>query len=237
MYTPQIAKRFYKEVAVSDAEAERFRILLDGRAMRTPAKAVLAVPSRPLAEALKEEWSAQEEEIDPSSMPMTALTCTGLDLVVPRRAEVVEELAGYAKADALCYQVDQPAVLVERQQALWQPLLDWAEREHGAALAVTTGLLAIEQPEAALAALRKAVAAHDDLSLGALANAIKAAGSLVVGLALSHGRLDAAGAFEAGELHETYQLELWGEDPEAIRRRNSVRADLEAAERFIGLLR
>lgn len=236
MYIPQIGKRIYQDVAVR-REDEGFGVTLDGRVLRTPGKAVLAVPAAPLAEAVAAEWSAQEAQIDPKTMPLTALTCTALDLVVPRRAEVVEELAGYGASDALCYQADQPRVLVERQAALWQPLLDWAEAELEAALQTTTGMVATDQSEPALAALRRAVEAHDDLALTALTTAVKAAGSLVVGLALSRGELDAGGAFEAGELHETYQIEKWGEDAEATRRRDAVRADLAAAERFLALLR
>ena len=235
MYTPQIGQRIYQEVAVAEREGG-FGVTLDGRPLRTPGKAVLAVPVGALAEAVAAEWSAQEAQIDPKTMPLTALTCTALDLVVPRRAEVVGELAGYGASDALCYQVDRPDVLVARQEAVWRPLLDWATEELDAKLHVTTGMLAVAQPEVALEALYKAVEAHDDLALCALANAIKASGSLVVGLALSRGRLDAEGAFQAGELHESYQIELWGEDADSTRRRDSVRADLAAAERFLALI-
>ena len=48
-------KRFYKETAV-DAGDGGFRVLLDGKPMRTPAKAVLVVPTQALAEAIAAEW-------------------------------------------------------------------------------------------------------------------------------------------------------------------------------------
>ena len=128
-------------------------------------------------------------------------------------------------------------MLVERQNALWQPLLDWAARELDAPLDTTTGTLAVAQPEDSLTALRRAVEAHDDMPLAALAAAVKSAGSLVIGLALSHGRLDPEAAFEAAELDASTQIEIWGEDPEATRRRAAVRGELDTAARFLALLR
>ncbi|MDJ0610246.1 MAG: ATP12 family protein [Kiloniellales bacterium] len=236
MYTPPLTKRVYEAVTVTAADTGH-GVALDGRVLRTPARSEFRVPTEALASAVAAEWSAQQERIEPKSMPMTALACTALDLIVPRRSEVVAELAGYGGSDALCYQVERPDALVERQEAVWRPLLDWAAAELGAPLRITTGMMAADQPDEALAALRRSVEDHDDFALCALSTAVKAAGSLVVGLALSRGRLDAEGAFGAGELHETYQIEQWGEDPEATRRRDSVRADLAAAERFLAILR
>ena len=236
MYTPPMNKRVYEAVKVTVAD-KGHGVALDGRPLKTPARSKFRVPTEALASAVAAEWSAQEERIDPRSMPMTALACTALDLIVPRRGEVVAELAGYGASDALCYQVDRPDALVERQEAVWRPLLDWAAAELGAPLRVTTSMMAADQPGEALAALRRSVEDHDDFTLCALSTAVKASGSLVVGLALSRGRLDAEGAFGAGELHETYQIELWGEDPEATRRRDFLRADLAAAERFLAILR
>ena len=51
----QDIKRFYK-AATAGPVAEGFAILLDGRAVRTPAKAPLVVPSQALAEAIAAEW-------------------------------------------------------------------------------------------------------------------------------------------------------------------------------------
>ncbi len=150
---------------------------------------------------------------------------------------MVEELAGYGAHDLVCYHAETSADLAARQQACWQPLLDWAARALDAPLAVTTGVVSIEQPPEALAALREAVAARDAFELTALSAAATAAGSLVIALALAEGRIDAAAAFDAAQLDESYQIERWGEDPEAARRRAAIKADLAAAARFLALLR
>ncbi|MEX0760236.1 MAG: ATP12 family protein, partial [Tistlia sp.] len=231
----QARKRFYQTVTVA-REAAGHLVQLDGRPVRTPLRAPLLLPHPTLAEAVAEEWRRQGESIDPNGMPLTALACSALDLIPAQRPAVVEELAGFAEHELLCYRADHPAALVERQKATWQPLLDWAALAQDAPLVVTAGLASVPQPPDSLAALRRALERRDDWRLAGLALAVRVAGSLVVGLALAEGRLDAAGAFEAAELDESFGLERWGADEEAARRRAGLRAELEAAEGFLRLL-
>jgi len=230
-------KRFYKETAV-DAGDGGFRVLLDGRPMRTPAKAVLVVPTEPLAGAIADEWRAVPEkaEINVSHLGFTRLAATGLDRVADQRQRVIDDTAKYAASDLVCYRATDPPSLVQRQHELWQPLLDWLDEHYGARLVVTTGLTFVSQPADARATLRQAVAAHGDLALSALYNLTHIAGSLAIALALSEGRLSATDAFAAAQLDELYQIERWGEDPIATQRHQNIRRDLEAGTRFLALL-
>ncbi len=229
------AKRFYKEVSVAAVDGG-YAVRLDGREVRTPAKATLVLPCAGLAEAVAAEWAAQGARIAPASMPLMSLACTAIDRVAPNRAAVIGDLVGYAESDLLCYRAEHPEALVARQAELWQPLLDWAARDLDAPLRVTCGIRHEPQPEAAVTALRRAVEALDDLSLAALDCATRVSGSLVIALALHRGRLRPDDAFAAAELDASFQIELWGEDPEATRRRAAVLADLAAAGRLFALL-
>ena len=230
-------KRFYKETAVDQGDGGH-RILLDGRPMRTPAKAVLVVPTRPLAEAIAAEWGAvpDKADINVSHLPLTRLAATGLDRVTTQRARVIEDTAKYAGSDMLCYRASEPETLVKRQQAIWQPLLDWADERYGARLVIVEGLAFVEQPADAVARLREAVAMHSDLGLSALYNLTHISGSLIVALAVAEGHLAAADAFAAAQLDELYQIERWGEDPIATKRHEGIRHDIEAGARFLALL-
>ena len=194
-------KRFYKDTAV-DAVDGGFRVLLDGKPMRTPAKAVLVVPTEARAEAIAAEWDGVPEktEINAALLPLTRLAATGLDRVPGQRAHVVDDTAKYAASDMLCYRATTPASLVQQQTETWQPLLDWAAERYGARLAVATGTTFVTQPHSALAALRTAVAAHGDLGLSALYNLTHIAGSVVIGLAISERHLPPDKAFLAAEL-------------------------------------
>jgi chaperone required for assembly of F1-ATPase len=230
-------KRFYNETAVDLGDGGH-RILLDGKPMRTPAKAVLVVPTRLLAEAIAAEWGAvpDKADINVSHLPLTRLAATGLDRVTTQRARVIEDTAKYAGSDMLCYRAREPETLVKRQQEIWQPLLDWADERYGARLVIVEGLAFVEQPADAVARLGEAVATHSDLGLSALYNLTHISGSLIVALAVAEGHLAAADAFAAAQLDELYQVERWGEDPIATKRHEGIRHDIEAGARFLALL-
>lgn len=231
-------KRFYKEAAAGEAAAGagRYAILLDGRPVKTPAQKPLEVESRALAEAIAAEWQAQGEKVEPQTMPLMALTCSALDLIPQRRDVEIGELAAYGETELLCYRSASPRELAERQALTWQPLLDWAERHLDAPLRSIETITHQPQDANSLAALRRAIEAHGDLQLASLSLAVRSSGSLVIGLALSHGAVTPTEAFEAAELDASYQIELWGEDAEAAKRRAAVRQDLETADRLFRLL-
>lgn len=211
-------------------------VALDGKPVRTPARHELRLPNEALAGAIAAEWDAQQEEIRPATMPLLRLAATAIDRTSAQRDLVVAETAGYAGTDLVCYRAESPPALVARQNAVWQPLLDWAATRYDAALAVTAGIVPAPQSPVALRALAAAVAAQDDFRLTALHTLTAASGSLVIALALCEGRLDAEAAFAASQLDETFQTETWGEDPEAAARRHALAADIAAAARFIALL-
>ncbi|MGF1632034.1 MAG: ATP12 family chaperone protein [Kiloniellaceae bacterium] len=232
----QKIKRFYKTATAAPAAQGGFAVLLDGRPLRTPAKTPLVVPTEALAAAVAAEWQGQGEEVIPLAMPLNALACTAIDIVAPQRRRIVEDLLGFGGHDLLCYWTDETGELLRRQQACWQPLLDWAAAELGAPLQKACGITSRDQQAGSLAALERAVEAHDDLALTALAAAVKAASSLVLGLALARGRIDAAEAFTLSQLDELYQAERWGEDAEAAQRLAALRQELEGAARFFELV-
>jgi chaperone required for assembly of F1-ATPase len=230
-------KRFYKDTSVEAGDGG-WRVLLDGKPMRTPAKTVLMVPTQGLAEAIAAEWRAVPEnsEINTAHLPLTRLAATGLDRVAARHAEIVADTAKYAGSDLLCYRATAPDSLVKAQRETWQPLLDWAAERYGARLTVVEGISFVEQPEGAKGRLRDAVAAHADLALAALYNLTHTSGSLVIALAVSDGRLTAQEAVAAAQVDELYQVGRWGDDPLARKHREGVAKDIEAGARLLALL-
>ncbi len=237
-------KRIYRSVATA-AEAGGHAIRLDNRVARTPAGQGLVLPTAALAEAVAAEWQNQGETIQPETMPLTQLAATAIDrieaererLVEAERERLVEALVAYGTSDLLCYRSDHPADLAARQEAQWEPLLQWAETALGARLGVTRDVFPLPQPAAATEALRGAVAALGTFELAALSSIVQISASLVIGLALVKGRLDAEAAFSAAMLDEKYQAERWGEDAWASTRAAGLRAELLAAARFVALAR
>ena len=229
-------KRFYKKAEPVPA-AGGHGIALDGRLVKTSGKHDLIVPSLALAATMAAEWEAQQGEIRREAMPLTRLAGATIDRSAAQRDAVVRQVAHYAGTDLVCYRAAHPPALAARQQAIWQPLIDWAVDRYGAPLATTTGITPAPQPAASLAAFTGAVAEHDDFSLTALHAATAACSSLVIALALLEGRLDADQAFAASQLDESFQIEAWGEDAEQVERRAALAGEIAAAARFISLLR
>jgi chaperone required for assembly of F1-ATPase len=228
-------KRFYQAASVR-AEAGRYGVALDGKPMRSPAGKPFLLPTASLAEAIAAEWRAQGERVKPATMPLMQLAATAIDRVADEPGATVRTVAGFAATDLVCYRAESPRSLFERQEQLWQPLVDWARLHYDAPLIVVTGVMPRPQPQEALRALEAAVAALDPFRLTALASATGAAGSIVLGLALLEGRLSAAEVHDLSLLDEIYQIERWGVDEEAARRQADLKAEIEAAERFLALL-
>ncbi|MGH6651370.1 MAG: ATP12 family chaperone protein [Sphingopyxis sp.] len=228
-------KRFWKDTSVVEIDGG-WGIALDGRPVRTPQRAALAVKNPALAQAIAAEWQAQGEAIDPAAMPMTGLTNAAIDLATPDPAAFAEPVAAYAATDLLCYRDDRDPLLQAEQAAAWNPLLAWAETRFGIEFEITQGILPIDQPPATVAALRAAVLALDPWRMTALTPLVTIGGSLVAGLALIEGANDGGALWQAVSLDELYQERRWGADDLATAAREKKQADWDNAARFLSLI-
>jgi chaperone required for assembly of F1-ATPase len=228
-------KRFYKQ-ATAVPEAGGVAILLDGRPVRTPARAQLRVPTEELAEAIAAEWNAQGETGDPRSMPLTGLANAAIDRVAPDPAAFGRTLAEYGESDLLCYRAEGPRSLVERQSRVWDPLLGWARTRFGIEMETTAGVMHRPQPARTVEQLGRAVAARSAFQLAGLAPVVTIAGSLIIALALAEGAIGLETAWTAAMLDEAWQAEQWGADPLAAASLENRRRDFEGAYLFLTLL-
>ncbi len=233
-------KRFWDNAA-AEPVGDRWQVLLDGKPMRLPGGAPLLLGQPGLAEAIAAEWQAaggkKGGEMSFADTPLTRLAGTAQERVAPNAEAVALELAKYAESDLLCYRAEDPAALVARQAAEWQPWLDWAAERYGARLEVTAGVMHRAQPASAVAALAAAVAAQKVSALAALGIIVPSTGSLVLGLAVAEGVLDAAGATAASQLDELFQAEQWGVEWESQERRERVAGEIALATRYLLLSR
>lgn len=225
-------KRFWKDVAVEGGQ-----ILLDGRAVRTPARALLALPAAALAEAVAGEWRAVEEKIDPRLMPLTGFSNAAIDKIAPDPVAFAAGLATYGETDLLCYRAENPPELAVRQAEVWGPLLDWARARYDIAFAVTAGIIHCAQPSETLSRLSSAITARSPFELAALSPVVSIGGSLTVALMLAEDAITPDAAFDATHLDELWQAELWGEEWMAADARALRRADFINSGRMLALLR
>jgi chaperone required for assembly of F1-ATPase len=228
-------KRFWKAVAV-EPEGDGWAIELDGKAMKTPARAALVVPVERLAHAIAEEWREVGATVDPRAMPITGLANAAIDRVAPNPVRFAEGLGHYAEADLACYRVEGPSALVGRQEEQWDKLLAWARRRYDVDFVITSGLIHVDQPPATVERLSHAVAAVDPFRLAGLSPLVTIGGSLVAALAVLEKAITAEEAWDAVSVDERWQLEQWGSDEEAEAALENRRGDFMAAARFLDLL-
>ena len=230
------ARRFWT-AAEAVAVADGYGVRLDGRAVRTPAKAELVVPTAPLAREIAAEWDAQEGEIRPATMPMTRAANAAIDRVAHEHAAVAAMLAEYGGCDLLCYRAESPAELAARQALAWDQLLDWAESALSARLRTTCGVMHVAQDRAALDRLHAEVRLLDIWALTALHDLVSLSGSLVIGFAALREHAPAEALWRVSRIDESWQEEQWGSDEEASAIAARKESDFLNAKRFHDLSR
>lgn len=228
------AKRFWKQATI-ERDGDGWGVRLDGRVVKTPSKAPLIVPTEAMARAIAVEWDAQQGEIKPATMPVTRAANSALDKVTPQYDAVAEMIAAYGGTDLLSYRAEAPSELVARQAAHWDPLLEWSASALNAPLQVTSGVVPIAQDPDALANLLAEVRRFDTFRLTAVHDLVGISGSLILGLAVAHGRISVAEAWEASRIDETWQVEQWGPDEEAAEIEAAKRLGLQQAADFLAL--
>ena len=216
-------KRFYKDVTVEAADGG-FGVRLDGRAIRTVGGRPQVVPSRALAEAMAAEWERQGPEIDPALFLYRDMADYAIDVVAGDPASVIGEILPYAETDTLCYRAEPDEAFAARQRLMWEPLLATAEARIGATFVRVSGVI----PE---------LETLDAFALAALRNTASLAASLILGLAALEPQADLDALWDAANLEEDWQAELWGKDAEAMERRERRAGAFAAAARFAGLAR
>jgi chaperone required for assembly of F1-ATPase len=226
-----LPKRFYKSVAVTN----QLGIALDGRNVKTPLRAPLVLPTRPLAEAVAAEWDAQVDVINPHAMPLTKLANTAIDRATAEKSKIAAEILEFAGSDMVCYRAESPAGLVQRQITLWDPVIVWAKADLSVDFTTVNSITHKRQPPAALQALEAHIKLLDPFSFVAVHNLTTLTGSALLAAMVATGKIRPDAAWLAANLDEDWQIEIWGEDEEAMARRAGRFTEFSACVRFVNL--
>ncbi len=227
-------KRFWTEATVA-AAGSGWQVLLDGRAVKTQAGSAQVVPNPDLSAALADEWMAQGATVDPDTLPLRDLADLAIDVFASDRAGTIAALLRYAETDTLCYRAEPEEPLHTRQIELWEPLLVAAETRWDVHFERINGVIHRPQSADTLARFEHALAAHDHFTLAALTTLSALSASLTIALAALEPGADATVLWDAANLEEDWQAELWGTDAEAAERRARRLAAFRAAQRFAQL--
>jgi len=237
---PPLRCRFYKVVTIAAGEGGKgyqaeHAVCLDGKPIRTPGRRALMAPVPELARALADEWAAQGEYIEPAKMPLTRLANTIIDGVGAAQDQVAAEIRKYLTSDLVFYRAEGPAPLSARQAQHWDPVLSWARQALGADFKLAAGVVHVEQPAAGLDRAGAALPL-DPWRLGALHAATTLTGSALIALALMHGAVAPEAAWQAAHVDEDWNMEQWGRDEIALKRRGFRFAEFKAAAFVLRML-
>lgn len=230
----QVAPLPVYEVVAKDGLYELDR---NGRVLMTPAGKPYLLRSAVLAEAVCAEWRAQGEKIDPKTMPLSQLTATAFDVVAKERAKITDKLVAYTSSELLCHRAESPADLARKQHEVWQPIIEWCKGGFGVDFSLGGGVMPVRQQKETIETLRMAIKSFDDFLLAGLSLAVDSSGSLILGMALANGYMNAQEVLKAAELEVDYQAQTWGKDPVTQARQDETLADLQACEKWFSILR
>ena len=110
------ARRFWKTVSIRAVDGGGHEVFLDDRALRTPGKLPLILPTAALAEALAQEWQAQGDLIQPQTMPLTRAANSAVEKVAPQFDAVAGgETAGIPFAAWIAERLALPMLYVRKK--------------------------------------------------------------------------------------------------------------------------
>lgn len=235
-------KKFYKTVTTAQNGDQGYKILLDGRAVKTPLKADLICPNAAIADLAVLEWAGQETEIIPDTMPVTQMVSTCMDKIPAERGTMTYALMRYLDTDLICYLADgEPPELLEMQKKTWTPWLEWFADRYGQSLSTTQDLCAIKQDQAAHDAVSVHIQSMDDMRFTILQMVVPACGSLVLALAFVDGAIspeDLLAAARVEERHKDiiYKADRHGPDPSIEKKDRILLRDFVAAQKILASL-
>ena len=234
-----MARRFYEKVSIEEV-AEGHIIRLDKHKLMTPAKKLLLLPYARLAEAVADEWRQVDEDIILTDMPMSRLVYTALDRVSESYKATAQEFASYGETDLLCYRATHPDTLVQRQDEIWSPYLDWVSATYGVSLQTGAGIAPIKQSQSSIEVLTQIAQGGEGLEpnplrLTGLAHGAGLLGSAVLALRMESGEDKAENIWRAAFLDDFFQIEQWGEDSEAIARLEGMKREIETLSDYFSL--
>lgn len=232
-------KRFYTLVSQTKTE-DGYVVQLDGKSVKTPLAQALAAPNRAMADVLVAEWSAQEDQVVPDSMPITQILTTAIDTMRDRDA-MTKSLLKYLDTDLLCYRVKEPQEIAKRQKENWGRWLTWFDEHFESPLEVTYGIEALKQDEDTHKQIWNYLEALDEYYFTVLQIVTSLSGSIVLGLAFLEHEATPEDVYNAAELEEIYHSEIadeatYGGDPVQEKRQAKMRRELDACKKFMDLL-
>ncbi|NQZ14426.1 MAG: ATP12 chaperone family protein [Alphaproteobacteria bacterium] len=232
-------KKFYTMVSANKVD-EGYAIQLDGKTVQTPLKQDLVAPTQALADAIVQEWSAQDEDVKPDTMPLSQILITAIDKIRDRDA-ITDNMMKYLDTDLVCYWAKKPPELAAKQKEVWGRWVKWFDEHFEVPLYTTKKIEAMKQEEEAHKRVWNYIEALDDYYFTLLHILTSLTGSIVVSLAFCEEEITPEEVFNVVKLEELFKSEIYNEDvhgaaPNEEKDRENLQKELAAASQFLELV-
>ena len=212
-------ERYWKNVTKEKQSNNLFLIFLDDVCLRSDKGNVIKLSER-LANEIVREWDANGKIDTIKNSFFTKFCFSATDITKKEREAIFSRLVEYSNCDPICYIASEPTKLHLKQEYLYSPLIDWAEKFFSIKLNRGTGLVFIEQPPLNAGIMKKYLEQFDNLHLTAIHELTKSLGSLFTCLALYKNMVSPELAWKIANVEDNFRIEVWGEVEEETQKKN-----------------
>lgn len=228
-------KRFYQHAHYSLTD-NLFYFYLDDKPIKTPMGNLLSTPSLPKAQIAVQEWLSQGDIIKPDTMPMTKYLNSVTDKIKPNYNTIIIYLLNYADNDCIFYFTDKvDSDLHNNQLKYWLPIIKHFSKYYAVDLYYGSDLTLPNQCDDYKNHLKDFFQSLSHEDLAGLYNIITILGSVLLALSAYHNHIHYNDALKYSRLEEDFNIQNWGLDLEAEKKRNSINQDYHDAITFLSL--
>ena len=230
-------KKFWKKVEVVEIFTNTYQIQLDNKILKTPMKKDLMFLNYQLASETSKEWDINGNIINTDGMIFYGLVSTAIDKITKNRNLFINQILSFIDTDLICYRAGTPNELVQLQNKRWNPIISIIEKYTGFRLETFIGVMPSKQKKVVHLKVKQLVNEFSDLEISALHRITNLTGSIFLSLCILNGDLSNSDAFEFSFLDELWQVENWGDEEEASKKRDNISLELNRLIYFVECLR
>ena len=206
-------KRFYDTVSIGQLGSNKFNILLNNKAVKTPLGEDLSFATKGIASAVATEWQLQNEYIVPNTMPINTILMTHIDIdsKMPR-IEKFQQINRFIQTDTLRFpDTDEKSKLYMAQGEKWSKILSYLSSKGIKFSQSSNGIALPDSTEQEIKEINKTfMERYSSLELSMLETASKYLKSGSTAISLIDGIVSPSEAFEAAYVEELCQRKEWG---------------------------
>ena len=137
------------------------------------------------------------------------------DLDKEKKTKIIDNIISFLNTDLLCYRAKKNSELDTIQKKLWDPLIDFVEKEYKLSFNTTNGIIPINQKQSNKNKLLKILKKLNRHQLTGFYYITNFSNSNIITLNFLANNINFKNTWKVLNLEESYSLKKWGQDKEA----------------------